>query len=868
MSFVGNERYLGEQATTQIRTNMANTIAQVKRLLGRKFSEPGVAAEFEHHLNFKAQPVGDDEIGIQVNYNDEKHVFSPTQVLAMFFTKCKEIIATKNPHVVTADVVVSVPGNFTDRQRQAVRDAASIAGLNCLRVLNEGTAAALSYGIFKSAKKLFPEGMETKVMFLDMGYGHFSATVAAFTNGSLRILASETDDSIGARELDNAIARYFADEFKAKTGIDAWSDRKARLKLLVAAEKAKTTITPFGVNTAQVGVECLKDDRDFSGSLTLEKLEELSAPFLARMQDVIRRAMAASKTASVADLAAVELVGGGMRPRPVKRRAAEVLGMPLNEETGHGLGTSMNLDEAVSRGCALACAMLSPVFRVVPFDITDTVNTPVRVSWDPAPAGAGAGAAEGGAGADPGMDVDEHGEQSAGAGGATSMTLFRVGDPSPVTRRITFRRGGAFELTAELESGEGDAAAGHAVPAGHPRLLGRYHVSGIPADAAEPGAPAPRVRIDFRHDINGIFSVVKAELLREIKEEKKEEAPAPAAQGAEAAAPAAEGAAAEGAAPTADGAAPAEGAAPAPAPAADGAAQAGGAGGEAPKKKRFKRVELTVTLANASTIAGGMTADSLSAATALEARMAAQDADIHATHDMRNSLEAYIYATRDALLESLAPFGSDEEKSTLGAVLESAETWLYDNMEAGKATFADKLAELRQQGDRLTRRRTEEEARPAAVSALLASIEEFRAVLNNRDGKHGHLTDADRDVLRSRLAAAEDWLRSKQEEQGRLPCHVDPVLTVSDITGKRDALVKELRPIATRPPPAPAAAPAAAPAQPAPAADGQQQAGSEGAAAPEMPVDADAAQAPAAAEGDAQAPEAAPAQEGKEMATD
>lgn len=284
-----------------------------------------------------------------------------------------------------------------------------------------------------------------------------------------------------------------------------------------------------------------------------------------------------------------------------------------------------------------------------------------------------------------------------------------------------------------------------------------------------------------------------------------------------------------------------------------------------------------MTLAGGATVAGGMTADALSAATAMEARMAAADADIHATHDMRNSLEAYIYATRDALLESLAPFGSEDEKAALGAVLESAESWLYDNMEADKATFADKLAELRQQGDRLTRRRTEEEARPGAVSALLATVEEYRGVLNNRDGKHGHLTDGDRDVLRARLSSAEDWLRGKQEEQGRLPSHVDPVLTVADIAARRDALVKELRPIATRPPPAPAAAPAPAPAQPAPAADAQQGAQAEGQGqgqAPEMPVDGDAAQVPAAdaapqnAAADAAA--AAPAEEGKEkeMATD
>ena len=229
-------------------------------------------------------------------YNDAEVIFTPVQVLAMFLTKLREIISLKNPNS-AADLVISVPAYYTDAQRLAVRDAAAVAGAPCLRVMNEGTAAALSYGIFKSAKKEFPEGHETRVMFLDMGYAHFTATVAAFTNGSLRIVASESDDSIGGRELDAAIARFFADEFKAKTGVDAWTDRKARLKLLVAADKAKVTITPHGVNTANASVECLKDDRDFSGTLTEQKLDELAAPAAAAMSAVIKRALAASSAA-------------------------------------------------------------------------------------------------------------------------------------------------------------------------------------------------------------------------------------------------------------------------------------------------------------------------------------------------------------------------------------------------------------------------------------------------------------------------------------------------------------------------------------------------------------------------------------------
>jgi heat shock 70kDa protein 4 len=753
-----------------------------------------------------------------VTYDGAKRVFTPVQLLGAYFTKMRETIAVKNPGATTADIVVSVPAYYTDAQRAAVKDAAGIAGLDCLRVMNEGTAAALSYGIYKSARKEFPEGVETKVMFLDMGHAHFTCTIAGFTNTSLRILASESDSSIGGREFDRAIAKHFADEFKIATRQDAWTDRKARIKLLVAAEKAKTTITPFGVNSAKASVECLLNDRDFSSVLTIEKMDELVADQMERMQAAIRRAMAAAGVASYADLMAVELVGGAIRPRVVKRRAAEVLGLPLNEETGHGLSTSMNLDECIARGCALACAMLSPIFRVKPFDMVDTVPFPIRVSWDPAPTepASGGGGGGGGGGAEP-MDEDDKDEGAAGGGAAgggggaggaaNSIVLFKAGDGAPLTRRITFRRNVAFDLTVEY-----DAEA--PLPAGANRVLRRYHVE-IPPEALEGADQAPKLRIDFRHDLNGITNIVKAEVLKEVKEAAAAP-PAPA-----------DGDAAMSGTP--------EAAAPAP---------------EA--KKKYKRVEAKVTTTYTS---GGLTPDALTAAIAQEVAMKAKDDDIHATHDMRNSLEAYIYATRDAVYGDLADYGTGEEKDALTAALTEAEEWLYDNMEADRGTFAGKLAALRKLGGPLQARKTEAEGRNAAVNALLAAVDEYRSVIYNASGRHGHLTETDRDTLRAACSEAESWLRGVQDAQGGLAMHQDPVLKVAEVNAKRDALVRELRPIANKPvpapapvapPPAPAAAPEPAPAEPNPfeaaPASTATPAGEGGGSAP-MDVDASAAAA-------------------------
>ena len=149
----------------------------------------------------------------------------------------------KTKGISAIDTVVSVPCYFTDAQRRAVKDAAAIGGLACLRVLNDGTATALSYGIFKGAKKEFPEGKETPIMFLDMGSSQFSATVAVFSNTSLRVLATSSDSSFGGRDIDAILAQDFAAVFSKKTGAgDAYKNKKARLKLLAAAEKAKAVL--------------------------------------------------------------------------------------------------------------------------------------------------------------------------------------------------------------------------------------------------------------------------------------------------------------------------------------------------------------------------------------------------------------------------------------------------------------------------------------------------------------------------------------------------------------------------------------------------------------------------------------------------
>ena len=769
-------------------------------------------------------------------------------MLASLLTKCKQVVLLNNPGTLSVDMVISVPPYFTDAQRRAVKDAAHIAGVNCLRLLNEGTAAALSYGIFKGAKKEFPEGKETLCLFLDAGHASFTATAAKFTNASLDIVASVSDGELGSRNLDVAIAKNFAAEFKAKTGADAWKSKKARVKLMVAAEKAKISISPYGVNSTPVSIECLMEDKDYNGVLTTEKLEELiGAEVTARVASVIERVLAQSGCRDAADFAAIELVGGGMRPRLAKRAAAVALKLPLDEANSHGLSQSMNLDECVARGCALCCASLSPVFKVKPFEIKDVVSYPVALAWDPAsaPAAASSSAA---------AEDDEEGGARAGDG---NVTVFKTGEHVKA-RTVTLPERKCAPFSVSLVYAPG-AEHGRMFPAGTATALGKYLVSGLPVDLEE-GRP----RFVVKYDFDGLVSISQAEIMREIKEPVDAAAPAsveaPAAAAAAGAPAAAAASSGEGAAAGA-GAAGAAADADAPPGLESGAADAAAGASAVEKKKtrRWKKVDVKFEF-DAGAVASvkgsrgvqpgaGMSAAALRECVEVEIEQCRRDADIRATQDTRNQLEAFIYSCRSALEDALRAYGAEAERAAVAEALGATETWLYgDGFESDSKTYKAKLKELEAKCAAMQARKWESDNRRPSGEALMASVEDVRAAVANRTNRHGHLPESDREILKAAADKAEAWWTALKAEQAKRELFQDPVAKVADIAARRDLLLREVTPILNQKPAAAPAPPAAAP----PAAAAPVEAAAAAAApdaAAAMDTGADAAGgAPAAAE--------------------
>lgn len=492
VSISDKQRFTSDQALSMSRTNYKNTMVSCKRLVGRPFNSDGVQQEIGL-LNTEMEETPFGGVGYSVTYDGEKVLIPSEQVLATVLGHLREVAVNANAGAPVADAVISVPGWFSQTQREAVIQACNISGMHCLKVMNEHTAVALGYGIFKSAKREFSETDPALVMFVDMGQSQFSAAIASFIQGKLSILSSAYETNLGGRDFDRVIAEWLADRFQERTNLDVRGNPKAWLKLMEAAEKAKKTLSPAGVMEARVNVECLMDDRDLSVAIKREEFEELAAPLVERIQPVILKAFEEAGV-QPEHLSDIEIVGGGTRVESVKRAISEAVGrsgLPPN----FGLSTTLNADEAVSRGCALQCAILSPRFKVKPFEIHDVVNHAVSVIWQSLP--------------DPEAEGDEGEEQK--------VVLFARNSELPKTRRIVFKRNNPFNVQVNIDN-QFTPEPAEAVLEVH------VQVPDYVVDWEEP----PKVRVNLKVDDNNVLSFVSAQLMEEVVEEEENEEGAPA----------------------------------------------------------------------------------------------------------------------------------------------------------------------------------------------------------------------------------------------------------------------------------------------------------------------------------------------------
>merc|ERR1712167_513059 len=219
----------------QVAMNAFNTVFDAKRLIGRKFTDSAVQSDMKH-WPFKVTSGVGGKPTIHVQYRGEEKTFAAEEISSMVLIKMKEIAEAYLGKEIK-NAVVTVPAYFNDAQRQATKDAGTIAGLNVLRIINEPTAAAIAYGLDKKG------GAEKNILVYDLGGGTFDVSLLTIDNGVFEVVATSGDTHLGGEDFDQRLIKHFMEIFKTKSGVDMSKDKKALQKLRKECEKAKRALS-------------------------------------------------------------------------------------------------------------------------------------------------------------------------------------------------------------------------------------------------------------------------------------------------------------------------------------------------------------------------------------------------------------------------------------------------------------------------------------------------------------------------------------------------------------------------------------------------------------------------------------------------
>ena len=435
------ERLVGQIAKRQAVTNPENTIYGIKRFMGHTFKEEAVQKD-KKIVPFKVNEGKDG--GVLVNMGEKD--YRPEEVSAMILSKLKADAEAKIGEKIT-EAVITVPAYFNDTQRKATQDAGKIAGLEVKRIINEPTAAALSYG--------FNKNKEEKIVVYDFGGGTFDVTVLEVGDEVVEVQSTDGDAHMGGRDIDQEVVRHLIAEFKKVEGIDLGSDPLALQRLDEAAEKAKLELS--ATNETEINIPFITSGSDgpkhLQLTLTRAKLEELASEYIDRSMEITKRALAASSF-NKSDIDQIILVGGQTRMPKVQAEVKEFFGKEPNK--------SINPDEVVALGAAIQAG----IFQGDVQDITLVDVIPLSLGIETM--------------------------------GGVATKLIESNTHIPTKKEQIFSTAADNQTSTEIHITQGERPM-----AADNKSLGKFVLDGIP--------PAPRgvpqIEVTFDVDSNGVLNV-------------------------------------------------------------------------------------------------------------------------------------------------------------------------------------------------------------------------------------------------------------------------------------------------------------------------------------------------------------------------